>query len=247
MIHAHMTNLLIPTDFSNHTTAALDWVRLFAHKTGATITLLHVYQPMIPDTTLPTVGDPGLGIMASQEIEDISRQQLGKLATQLRAEGLSVEVEWRIGSVDDGILDSAHERSADLIVMGRSELNTFFDRLAGSAVTGVTDDAQCPVLIVPTTPEGKAIRPVQVHAIAYAMQAQTTQAQVTFQTESLVKAFDAELIVLTEDHLKDAQVDLIVMQLYPQSGFLDSLLHPNHTSALIEKSEVPVLVYHEKK
>ncbi|GAB3032831.1 universal stress protein [Spirosoma pulveris] len=242
-----MTNLLFPTDFSNHTSAALDWVRLFARKTGATVTLLHMYQPMLPDTTLPTVGDPGLGVMASMEIEDISRKRLEELATQLQAEGLSVTVEWRIGAVDDGILDVAREHSADLIIMGRSDLSTFFDRLAGSAVTDVADEAVCPVLIVPTTPEGQSIRPAQVHTIAYAMQAQTTQSIVAAQTDSLVDAFHAKLEVLTEDKLEHTHADLIVMQLSPKAGFLDNLFHPNHTTALIKKSDVPVLVYHEKK
>ncbi len=102
-----MTNLLFPTDFSTNNEAALDWVRLFAHKTGATVTLLHVYQPMIPDTTLPTIGDPGMGIMASQEIEDISRQRLDKLASELQTEGITVKTEWRIGAVDNNILDFA--------------------------------------------------------------------------------------------------------------------------------------------
>jgi nucleotide-binding universal stress UspA family protein len=242
-----MTNLLFPTDFSINTTAALDWVRLFAHKTGATITLLHVYQPMLPDTTLPTMGDPGLGLVASQELEDISRHKLADLARTLQAEGLSVNTEWRIGLVDDSILETARTQSADLIVMGRSDLSTFFDRLAGSAVTDVAGEARCPVLIVPTTSEGQAVRPAQIRTIAYAMQPQTTQALVTFQTESLLKAFDAELLVLTEDQLDTAHSDLIVMELYPKSGFLDGLLHPNHVAGLIEKSEVPLLVYHEQK
>ena len=242
-----MTNLLFPTDFSTTTTTALDWVRFFARKTGATITLLHVYQPMIPDSTLPTIGDPGLGVMASQEIEDISRQQLGVLATELRKEGLPIRVDWRVGSVEDSILDAARDHSADLIVMGRSDLSTFFDRLAGSAVTEVADEARCPVLIVPTTPEGKTIRPAQIHKIVYAMQPQTTQGIITFQTESLIKAFDAELDVVTEDQLDNVQADLIVMQLYPKAGFLDSLLHPNHVAQLVEKSNVPVLVYHQQK
>ncbi|GAB4032002.1 universal stress protein [Spirosoma jeollabukense] len=242
-----MTNLLFPTDFSASNTAALDWVRLFARKTGATVTLLHVYMPMIPDTTFPSVGDTGLGIMASQEIEDISRQRLSALASELQAEGLSVRVDWRIGSVEDSILDAARDHSADLIVMGRSDLSTFFDRLAGTSVTEVADEARCPVLIVPTTPEGQAIRPAQVHTIAYAMQPQTTNAQVTFQTESIVEAFDAKLVILTEDQIDTTHADLIVMQLYPQSGFLDKLFHPNHTAALVEKSDVPVLVYHEKE
>ncbi|MCK8490476.1 MULTISPECIES: universal stress protein [Spirosoma] len=242
-----MTNLLFPTDFSSSSTAALDWVRLFARKTGATITLLHVYQPMIPDTTLPTVGDPGFGLVASQEIEEISRQRLLQLEAELQAEGFSVRAEWRIGSVDDEILDAAKGLFADLIVMGRSDLNTFFDRLAGSAVSDVADEAVCPVLIVPITTEGQAVRPAQVHTIVYAMQPKTTQSVVSAQTDSLIDTFDAKLSVLTDDQLDNAHADLIVMQLYPEAGFLDKLLHPNRTARLVEKSTVPVLVYHREK
>lgn len=240
-----MTNLLFPTDFSTSNSAPLAWVRLFARKTGATVTLLHVYQPMVADTTLPTIGDPGLGLAASREVEDLSQQRLAQLATDLQAEGLSVQTEWRVGSVDDEILDAARQYSADLIVMGRSDLSTFFDRLAGSAVTDVADGAFCPVLIVPSAPEGRSVQPAQVRTIAYAMQPRTTQADVTAQTESLVKTFDADLQILTENQLNNPPVDLLVMQLYPQSGFLDNLLHPNRTTALVEKSTVPVLIYHQ--
>lgn len=242
-----MTNLLFPTDFSTSNAVALDWVRLFARKTGATITLLHAFQPMIPDSTFPSIGDAGMGIMASQEIEDISRQRLDQLANKLEVEGLKIAVDWRIGAVEDAILNAALDHSADLIVMGRGNLSTFFDRLAGSAVTDVAGEARCPVLIVPISEEGKAIRPAQVHTIAYAMQTETTQAQVTFQTESLVEAFNAKLEVLTEAQFENAHPDLIVMELRPKAGFLDGLLHPNHTSDLIEKSDVPVLVYHKKE
>ncbi|GAB3543491.1 universal stress protein [Spirosoma fluminis] len=240
-----MTNLLFPTDFSTNTNAALDWVRLFARKTGATITLLHVYQPMVPDSTLPTLGDPGMGITASREVEDISRRRLNELAATLQAEGLSVQTEWRAGGTENEILDAAKEYAADLIIMGRSDLSTFFDRLAGSAVSDVASDALCPVLIVPTSPEGGAIRPAQVRTIAYAMQPRTTRSDVSAQTDSLVNAFDAELSVLTDDQIDNAHADLIVMELYPQPGFLDKLLHPNRTAALVEKSSVPVLIYHK--
>ena len=241
-----MTNLLFPTDFSSDNAAALSWARLFARKTGATITLLHVFQPMIPDSTLPTIGDPGLGIAASQEIEVISRQRLTELAAELQEQGLSVQTDWRIGSADDEILEVARAIKADLIVMGRSDLSSFFDRLAGSAVTDVAAGAICPVLVVPTRTDAIAI-PAQVRTIAYAMQSRTTQSDVSAQTDSLVEAFDADLVVLTDDKLDNVAADLIVMQLYPQSGFLDNLLHPNRTSALVEKSDVPVLIYHTPK
>lgn len=244
-----MTNLLFPTDFSSDNTAALSWARLFARKTGATITLLHVFQPMIPDSMLPTIGDPGLGVAASLEIETISQQRLTELAAELQEQGLSVQTDWRIGSVDDEILEVARTLVADLIVMGRPDLSSFFDRLAGDAVTDVAAGAVCPVLIVPMHTEtgDTVVGPAQIRTIAYAMQSRTTQSDVSAQTDSLVDAFDAELVVLTDDKLDNAAADLIVMQLYPQSGFLDNLLHPNRTTALVEKSDVPVLVYHTPK
>lgn len=240
-----MTNLLFPTDFSSNNATALSWARLFARKTGATITLLHVYQPMMPDSTLPTLGDPGLGIAASQEIEEISRQRLTELAAELQEKGLSVLTDWRIGSAEDEILEVARASSADLIIMGRSDLSSFFDRLAGSAVSDVAGEALCPVLVVPTRTIGDetVTIPAQVRTIAYAMQSRTTQSDVSAQTDSLVEAFDATLTVLTDDRLENATADLIVMQLYPQSGFLDNLLHPNRATALVEKSDIPVLVY----
>ncbi|GAB3569935.1 hypothetical protein GCM10027578_25290 [Spirosoma luteolum] len=244
-----MTNLLFPTDFSMNTSAPLAWARLFAFKTGATITLLHVYQPMLPDTTLPTATDPGLGMTASLELEDISRRHLTDLADQLHQEGLSVRADWRIGSVEDEIIQAAQDHSADLIVMGRSALNTFFDRLAGSSVTDVASAATCPVLVVPTPDDDatQAVLPVQVHTIGYAMQPKTNLSDVSIQTDSLVEAFGATLQVLTEDQLDHHTADLLVMELYPQGGFLDKLIHPNRTAALVEKSTVPVLVYHQPK
>ncbi len=245
-----MNTLLFPTDFTTTTEAPLAWARLFARKTGATITLLHVYQPIVPDTTLPSVADPGAGIAvntpASLELETISRQNLEALATSLQSEGFSVDADWRVGSVEDEIIDAAKQYRADLIVMGRSDLSTFFDRLSGTSVSDVVDNVRCPVLVVPTPDEsGKATYPAEIKSIAYAMQPQTQQSDVARQTDSLVNAFDATLMILTEEQMKHTLADLIVMELYPQTGFLDKLFHPNYAAALITKSDVPVLVYHQ--
>lgn len=245
-----MNNILVPTDFTTNTDSTLDWARLFARKTGATITLLHVFQPMIPDSTLPSIGatsDIGVGLAASHDLEQISRDGLDRLTGRLTTEGFSVRSEWRMGTVEDEILASADEFGADLIIIGRSNVSTFFDRIAGSAAADVATDAVCPVLIVPGPNEGGLTRPAQVRTIAYAMQPKTTQSDVTTQTGSLVDAFDAQLTVLTGDQLDKTTADLLVMQYVPQSGFLDGLLHPNPANKLVQNADVPVLVYHMPK
>ena len=91
-----MTNLLFPTDFSTNNAAALEWVRLFAHKTGATITLLHVFQPMLPDTTLPTIGDDEYRLALRHEADAALRALPKSTAIQILTL-CRILAFWRVG------------------------------------------------------------------------------------------------------------------------------------------------------
>ncbi len=202
-----MKTILFPTDF-NTTTAALGWARLFASQPGASLLLLHVYQPTAPDTTLPTVGTLGLGNEPSLHLEDFGRDQLIDMADQLRAEGLTVTTDWRIDNVEDGILTAATESGADLIITGRSELNNFFDRLVGSATTGIARNAHCPVLIVPAhavpahaVPAHAAenqtdTAPAQLRTIVFASSLQADETGVMRQVAEIAQTFGASVQVL---------------------------------------------------
>ena len=197
-----MKTILFPTDF-NTTTAALGWARLFASQPGASLLLLHVFQPAPPDTTLPTVGTLGLGSESSLHLDDFSRDQLLEMADQLRAEGLTVTTDWRIDSVENGILTAATDSDADLIITGRSELNNFFDRLVGSATTGIARHAHCPVLIVPAhtisgnNAENQAYNaPAQLRTIVFASSLQTDDVGVMRQVVELAHTFGATVQVL---------------------------------------------------
>ncbi len=197
-----MKTILFPTDF-NTTTAALGWARLFAGQPGASLLLLHVFQPAAPDTTLPTVGTLGLGMEPSLHLEDFSREQLTDMADRLRAEGLTVTTDWRVDTVEDGILTAAEETGADLIITGRSELNNFFDRLVGSATTGIARHAHCPVLIVPSHDVSDQdienqtdSTPAQLRTIVFASSLQADETGVMRQVAELAHTFGASVQVL---------------------------------------------------
>jgi nucleotide-binding universal stress UspA family protein len=194
-----MKTILFPTDF-NTTTTALGWARLFASQPGASLLLLHVYQPAAPDTTLPTVGTLGLGNEPSLHLEDFSRDQLIEMADQLRAEGLTVTTDWRIDNVEDGILTAATESGADLIITGRSELNNFFDRLVGSATTGIARHAHCPVLIVPAhavpATDSDQSQSAQLRSIVFASSLQADETSAMRQVAELAHTFGASVQVL---------------------------------------------------
>ena len=235
-----MRNILFTTDFTSSSQQALNWARFFAQKFGATLTLLHVYQPMLPDTTLPVLGDPGEGVTASHDIETLSQQRLVELATQLQAEGCAAQSDWRMGDVEEEILSAARDNGTDLIVVSRSGDHTIFDRLTGDTATTILKDSTCPLLLVPTTDNHHVVTPALVQNITYVMQPQTTQAEASRQTRALADGLGATLHFATPDQLDRKPADLIVVTDYRITG----LFATNPAERVVSQSSVPVLVYH---
>lgn len=189
-----MKNILIPTDFTETSEHAIDWARYLAKHYGATLTLLHVTQPYIPDTTLPT-GEVGAGVLVVQEMENVSEDRLHQLTTRLQREGFQVRSEARMGAIEDEVVALADETAADLIVVGRSHFDSFFDRLAGSSATDVAMTASCPVLVVPTLEEGQSA-PAQLSHIVYATQLEFDENDTVQPVVQLAQTFNAKLTLL---------------------------------------------------
>ncbi|RRB02758.1 universal stress protein [Larkinella rosea] len=191
-----MKNILVPTDFTGTSNLALAWAKFLAKQyihdgLETTLVLTHVTQPFIPDTTLPT-GEMGAGIMAAQELEDVGDLNLQELAEQLQKEGFQTRIETRFGSIDDEIVEVADEVKPDLIVMGRSHIDTFFDWLAGSSAADVAMTAHCPVLVVPTLDHGRS-HPVRLNTIAYATQLEFDENHILRPVVQLAQAFQSTL------------------------------------------------------
>ncbi|MBC8153257.1 MAG: universal stress protein [Bacteroidetes bacterium] len=190
-----MKTILFSADFTESTTLALDWAKLFARHYKATLVLLHVQQIPMANTTLPMSGDVGMGAYnagLTAELEPIDRERLDKLATQLRAEGLTCETELRWGAVTDAIVTAADDLHADLIITGRSHLGNFFERFVGTEATGVARRAHCPVLVVPTTGTGVA----RLRTILFSTPLEFDQPAEFTQVVAMARAFGATLSVL---------------------------------------------------
>ncbi len=238
-----MKSILLPTDFTDTTTAAIDWARLFARKTGASITLLHVYQPMLADTTLPAMGDMGVGMAASHDLEIIGQHRLTELADELQTAGFAAQADWRMGSIDDEIMAAARQYGADLIIAGHSGIRTIFDRLAGSVADEVAHAATCPVLVLPQLTDTDLHLPAQVRSILYAMQPDSSQAEMSDQLSDLTDAFDVPVDYKSTDEVGASSADLIVVTDYKKGG----LFSTNPADRVLSTAKVPVLVFHPKK
>ena len=191
-----MKTIIFSTDFSESTTHALSWARLFARHYKATLVLVHVQQIILPGAALPIAGEFGVGAGMVVDTEPIGRNELTALADQLIAEGITCQTDLRRGAVKDAILLAAHEHNADLIITGRSELNSFFERIAGTSATGVARGANCPVLVVPTGEPETVTQPLQLQTIVFTTPLEFDQPEGFSQVVDMARAFGATLRVL---------------------------------------------------
>lgn len=135
--------VLVPIDFSDCSLDALEYAAQFGLHIKATITLLHVMEPVAYglDFTLGSTGE------RDQQRERI-KVRLGKLTAALRSSGLTVDQMVRGGLPSDAILDVARVQASDIVVMGTHGRRGISHVVSGSVAEAVLRKAACPVLTV---------------------------------------------------------------------------------------------------
>jgi len=163
------THVLVPTDFSESATHALRYALEEAALHHATVTLLHVLPPHTGTEVYYITGAPGVEVGFDPVLEGrlgasipprptVVRQDHDEEAlTQLRdlmpaSFHGAWEVEVAAGPPAESIVHVAHERGADLIVMGTHGRTGLHHVLLGSVAEKVVRLAPCPVLTVRRAP-----------------------------------------------------------------------------------------------
>jgi universal stress protein A len=142
--------ILVPFDFSEPSTKAVDYAALLAARLGASIRLLHVYDP--PDSMAAIV--PGTSVAEEERsARGIATRELERLERAVKAAGsVRVDIAVAAGSPVDEILRHAAEGGFDLIVMGTHGRTGLSRLIVGSVTEGVMRRAQVPVLVVHLPP-----------------------------------------------------------------------------------------------
>jgi universal stress protein A len=137
-------HFLVPIDFSEYSTEALEYAIELAGKLQARITLLHVIQ------SLPMGGaDMGVALPYSyiQELEAELNSSMEGYLKRVTDAGLQGDVSIVHGVPFQEILDTATMRHADLIIMGTHGRTGLRHVLLGSVAEKVMRLAACPVLV----------------------------------------------------------------------------------------------------
>ena len=139
--------ILVPTDFSKPSEAALRYARDVAARFGASLHLLHVTEDPYRSVYGAEVYVPAVeGLRETMLEEAVGRMKDRLLPSDIHERHATTEA--MIGSPAAAIVDVAESQNIDLIVMGTHGREGMSHLLLGSVAERVVRTAPCPLLTV---------------------------------------------------------------------------------------------------
>ncbi|MDF0642656.1 MAG: universal stress protein [Nitrospira sp.] len=134
-------HIVIPIDFSECSVGALEYGIQMAKVFGASLTLLHVLEPVFygHDFTLPQE-------LGGGRLDERLDAQFKTYVSTIRSAGVSARQVIRGGAPADSILEFVRASPCDLIIMGTHGRRGISRALQGSVAATVLRLAPCPVL-----------------------------------------------------------------------------------------------------
>ena len=135
--------ILVPLDFSSHSSHALDAAIELAKQFEGSLHLVHSYPIYVG-----AVSPYGVALPESfdRDCREAARREIEKWADKVKAAGVAVETTVTPSAPVEAIDRLAEEIHADLIVMGSRGLTGLKHVLLGSVAERTLRTAPCPVL-----------------------------------------------------------------------------------------------------
>lgn len=137
-----MPLILLATDFSTRSDLALRRAHLLARQLSSSLLLLHVVDDDQPEALIGVERQAAAALL--HELTPTSRD----------ADGLNCEARVVLGASFQGILQTADESGAALIVLGAHRRQALLDSVLGTTVERTVRHSCRPVLIAKTAPTG---------------------------------------------------------------------------------------------
>lgn len=243
-----MKHFLVPTDFSDKASSAVNYAVRLAQHVNASITLFNcVHVPVF-------VGDEIMTSVPFDEIEKDTEASLNKLKESLLSKfpRATINTIVKVGFSAAEIISYTEKNNFDLIVMGITGAGKI-DRFFGSTSTAVSKKSKVPVLIVPAESQLKKLDNI-VFALDFKEIENPEGINIIIE---LAKKFGSNLIGLNireyhqkgshETSLSAHQAETLLSELphrivsYPDSSPVEGLEH------YLEDHEVDMLVMLKRK
>jgi nucleotide-binding universal stress UspA family protein len=135
--HEQLTHVLFATDFSEGSIHALPYALSLAEESNAELTLMHVLEQIEP-----------MPMEYSKELLSDYRKRLWQMVPADVNLWCRPQVTVAVGTAAEEIVQAAHDRQVDLIVMGVHQAGAVANHLPWTVVHSVVRRARCPVLTV---------------------------------------------------------------------------------------------------
>jgi nucleotide-binding universal stress UspA family protein len=145
------TRILVPTDFSPPSDAALEYAKAIAHRFGASLHLLHVADDPYRAALAAEVFVPEVEGLRDEIIRNATAR-LKELLTPADLSDLHAATTTVIGTPAWSIVEYAGAHDIDLVIMGTHGRGGMTHLLMGSVAERVVRTAPCPVLTVRQSP-----------------------------------------------------------------------------------------------
>jgi nucleotide-binding universal stress UspA family protein len=131
-----IARLMVATDLTERSQRAFERAIELKSQAGATVTLLHAVEPGL----FPAIGEERYA-----DAEDFLRDQIAALPEEKRA-GVACDI--RVGEPFTTIIDEAHRRNAELIILGQPAKGSLKELFVGTTTERVVRYSDLPVLVV---------------------------------------------------------------------------------------------------
>ncbi len=136
--------ILLPTDFSSHSTCAYQFALELAQKSGAGLTLLHVIEPPYNFASELEETREVLKKFSLSRLKELKESKSG-----IDLDKIEIDTRVRTGMTVPTVLEQIRKTGADLVVMGSKGATGLKKVLFGSIATDIMEKAPIPVLTVP--------------------------------------------------------------------------------------------------
>lgn len=150
-IKPKFNRILVAIDDTPCSEKAIDYAKDLSKIFHSAVALVNVTSPTSPASygADPLLGQQPIIVPEVSEIEQQNAQRYLEEISREFENSSSVYIFNRIGSIKEEILATAHEWSADLIIMGSNGRTGFDHFISGSVSEAVIRKTHCPVLVIP--------------------------------------------------------------------------------------------------
>lgn len=152
--------ILWASDGSTESVDALKWAEVFASRYEAKVTALSVFETATLNPFAIPANLKRKISLADSEITKKETRRLAQITNALERKGIKVETRVARGIPHQEIIKTAHNRSIDLIAMGKTGVTPWRKMLVGSTTTAVLREAEVPVLTVRRTATNIAVKKI---------------------------------------------------------------------------------------